>query len=45
MVVDDPRGAAALAAVALDGAQQLDVGEREATAEGALKGEEVFAEF
>ena len=45
VVVDDPRGAAAQAAVALDGAQQLDVGEREATAEGALKGEEVFAEF
>ena len=27
VVVDDPRGAAAQAAVALDGAQQLDVGE------------------
>ena len=37
MVVDNPRGAAAQAAVALDGAQQLDVGDREATAEGALK--------
>ena len=37
VVVDDPGGAAAQAAVALDGAQQLDVGDREATAEGALK--------
>ena len=37
VVVDDPRGAAAQAAVALDGAEQLDVGDREATAEGALK--------
>ena len=37
MVVDDPRGAAAQAAVALDGTQQLDVGEREAAPEGALK--------
>ena len=38
VVVDDPRGAAAQAAVALDGTQQLDVGEREATTEGALEG-------
>ena len=37
MVVDNPGGAAAQTAVALDGAQQLDVGDREATAEGALK--------
>ena len=37
VVVDDPRGAAAQAPVALDGAEQLDVGDREATAEGALK--------
>ena len=37
MIVDNPGGAAAQTAVALDGPQQLDVGEREATAEGALK--------
>ena len=37
VVVDNPRGAAAQAAVALDGAEQLDVGEREAAAERALK--------
>ena len=37
MVVDYPGGAAAQAAVALDGAEQLDIGDREATAEGALK--------
>ena len=37
VVVDYPGGAAAQAAVALDGAQQLDVGEREAAAEGALE--------
>ena len=43
MVVDNPRGAAAQAAVALDGAQQLDVGEREATAEGALELKQIFS--
>ena len=43
VVVDYPGGAAAQAAVALDGAQQLDVGDREATAEGALESEEVFS--
>jgi len=37
VVVDYPRGAAAQAAVALDGAQELDIGERKAAAEGALK--------
>ena len=37
VVVDYPGGAAAQAPVALDGAQELDVGEREAAAEGALK--------
>ena len=37
MVVDYPGGAAAQAAVALDGAEQLDIGDREATAEGALE--------
>ena len=36
-VVDYPRGERAGAAVALDGTQQLDVGDREAAAEGALK--------
>ena len=41
MVVDNPRGAAAQAAVALDGAQQLDIGDREATAQGALKGAQI----
>ena len=43
MVVDNPGGAAAQAAVALDGAQQLDVGEREATAEGALELKQIFS--
>ena len=43
VVVDDPRGAATQAAVALDGAQQLDIGDGEATAEGALEGEEIFS--
>ena len=42
MVVDDPRGAAAQAAVALDWAEPLDIDDREATAEGALEGEEIF---
>jgi len=37
MVVDDPRGAAAQAAVALDWAEQFDIGERETAPEGALK--------
>ena len=37
VVVDNPGGAAAQTAVALDGAEQLDIGDREATAEGALK--------
>ena len=42
MVVDDPRGAAAQTAVALDGAEQLDIGDREATAQGALKLKQIF---
>ena len=42
VVVDNPRGAAAQAAVALDGTQQLDVGDREATTEGALKLKQIF---
>ena len=42
-VVDNPGGAAAQAAVALDGAQELDVGEREATAEGALELKQIFS--
>ena len=37
VVVDDPRGAAAQAAVALDWAEQFDIGERETAPEGALK--------
>ena len=42
MVVDYPGGAAAQAAVALDGAEQLDIGDREATAQGALKLKQIF---
>lgn len=42
VVVDDPRGAAAQAAVALDGAEQLDIGDREATAQGALELKQIF---
>ena len=43
MVVDNPGGAAAQAAVALDRAQQLDISEREAASEGALEVEEIFS--
>ena len=43
VVVDNPGGAAAQAAVALDGAEQLDVGEREAAAEGALELKQIFS--
>ena len=43
VVVDYPGGAATQAAVALDGAQELDVGEREATAEGALELKQIFS--
>ena len=42
MVVDYPGGAAAQAAVALDWAEQLDIGDREATAQGALKLKQIF---
>ena len=43
VVVDNPGGAAAQAAVALDRAQQLDISEREAASEGALEVEEIFS--
>ena len=42
VVVDNPGGAAAQTAVALDGAEQLDIGDREATAEGALELKQIF---
>ena len=42
VVVDNPRRAAAQAAVALNGTQQLDVGEREAAAEGTLELKQIF---
>ena len=42
VVVDYPGGAAAQAAVALDGAEELDIGDREATAQGALKLKQIF---
>ena len=42
VVVDNPGGAAPQAAVALDGAEQLDIGEREAPPEGALELKQIF---
>lgn len=40
-VVDNPGRERAGATVALDGAQQLDVGDRESAAEGALEGAQI----